>query len=192
MSACATNPVTGRREITLMSEAQEIALGKESDAQVRQEMGVYDDPDLQRYVSDIGLRLAKLSERPNLPWQFTVVDQPAINAFALPGGFIYVTRGILPYLDNEAELAGVLGHEIGHVTARHSAQQYTRQIGGTVGLVALGVFVPAAQPFGQASQQAMGLLFLKYGRDDELQADSARRALRRGSATGIPRACPAC
>jgi predicted Zn-dependent protease len=171
-SACATNPATGKREITLMSEAQEVALGKESDAQVRQEMGLYDDPDLQRYVSGIGLRLAKLSERPNLPWQFAVVDQPAVNAFALPGGFIYVTRGILPFLDTEAELAGVLGHEIGHVTARHAAQQYTRQIGGTVGLIALGVFVPAARPFGQASQQVMGLLFLKYGRDDELQADS--------------------
>jgi predicted Zn-dependent protease len=172
LGSCATNPATGRREITLMSEAQEIALGKESDAQIRQEMGLYEDADLQRYVSTIGLRLAKLSERPNLPWQFAVVDQPAVNAFALPGGFIYVTRGILPYLDDEAELAGVLGHEIGHVTARHAAQQYTRQIGGTVGLIALGVFVPAARPFGQASQQAMGLLFLKYGRDDELQADS--------------------
>jgi predicted Zn-dependent protease len=172
LSACATNPATGRREVTLMSEAQEIALGKESDAQVRQEMGLYDDPELQRYVSGIGLRLARLSERPNLPWQFAVVDQAAVNAFALPGGFIYVTRGILPYLDTEAELAGVLGHEIGHVTARHAAQQYTRQIGGTVGLIALGVFVPAAQSFGQASQQVMGLLFLKYGRDDELQADS--------------------
>ena len=134
-------------------------------------MGVYNDPELQKYVSDIGLRLAKLSERPNLPWQFTVVDQPAINAFALPGGFIYVTRGILPFLDDEAELAGVLGHEIGHVTARHSAQQYTRTIGGMLGSAALGVFVPAARPFGQLSEQALGLLFLKYGRDDELQAD---------------------
>src|SRR5687767_11110378 len=172
MGACATNPVTGRREISLMSESQEIALGKESDAQVRQEMGVYDDAALQRYVSDIGLRLAKLSQRPALPWQFTVVDQPAINAFALPGGYIYLTRGILPFLENEAELAGVLGHEIGHVTARHSAQQYTRMIGGQVGLIALGVFVPAARPFGQASQQVMGLLFLRYGRADELQADS--------------------
>ena len=110
VTGCATNPATGRREISLMSEAQEIALGRESDAQIREEMGVYDDPELQRYVSGIGLRLAKLSERPALPWQFTVVDQPAINAFALPGGFIYITRGILPYLDNEAELAGVLGH----------------------------------------------------------------------------------
>jgi predicted Zn-dependent protease len=171
IAACATNPVTGEREFTLMSESQEIAMGRESDAQVRAEMGVYTDQELAKYVSDIGLRLAKLSERPNLPWQFTVVDQPAINAFALPGGFIYITRGILPFLDNEAELAGVLGHEIGHVTARHSVRQYTRTIGGVAALGALGVFVPAARPFGQISEQALTLLFLKYGRSDELQAD---------------------
>jgi predicted Zn-dependent protease len=170
-AACATNPVTGQREFTLMSESQEIAMGRESDAQVRVEMGVYNDPELATYVSDIGLRLAKLSERPNLPWQFVVVDQPAINAFALPGGFIYITRGILPFLEDEAALAGVLGHEIGHVTARHSVRQYTRTIGGVAALGALGVFVPAARPFGQISEQALGLLFLKYGRNDELQAD---------------------
>lgn len=170
-TACATNPVTGRREFSLMSESQEIAVGKESDPQIRQEMGLYDDPELQRYVSDLGQRMARISERPGLPWQFAVVDQPAVNAFAVPGGFIYVTRGILPFLDNEAELVGVLGHEIGHVTARHSAQQYTRAVGGTVGLVALGVFVPAARPFGQLSEQALAVLFLRYGRDDELQSD---------------------
>src|SRR5918998_4569464 len=102
--ACATNPVTGRREFNLMSEAQEISLGRESDAQIKAEMGVYNDPELQQYVSALGIRLAKLSERPNLPWQFTVIDQPAINAFALPGGFIYITRGILPFLADEAEL----------------------------------------------------------------------------------------
>jgi predicted Zn-dependent protease len=169
--SCATNPATGRREFTLMSEAQEVGIGRESDPQIKAEMGVYDDPELQKYVSDIGLRLAKLSERPNLPWQFTVVDQPAINAFAVPGGFIYVTRGILPFLADEAELAGVLGHEIGHVTARHSAQQYTRSLGGALGLTALGVFVPAARPFGQLSETALGVLFLKYGRADELQSD---------------------
>jgi predicted Zn-dependent protease len=170
-AACATNPVTGEREFTLMSESQEIAMGRESDVQVRAEMGVYKDPELAKYVSDIGLRLAKLSERPGLPWQFTVVDQPAINAFALPGGFIYITRGILPFLVDEAELAGVLGHEIGHVTARHSVRQYTRTVGGVAALGALGVFVPAARPFGQISEQALGLLFLRYGRNDELQAD---------------------
>jgi predicted Zn-dependent protease len=171
VAACATNPVTGEREFTLMSEAQEIAMGRESDAQVRAEMGLYNDPELARYVSEVGLRLAKISERPNLPWQFAVVDQPAINAFALPGGFIYITRGILPFLDNEAELAGVLGHEIGHVTARHSVRQYSRTVGGVAALGALGVFVPAVRPFGQISEQALGLLFLKYGRADELQSD---------------------
>jgi len=170
--ACATNPVTGKREINLMSESQEIAIGQENHPQILKEMGLYNDPELQRYVNDLGQRLAKTSERPNLPWHFTVVDQPVVNAFAVPGGFIYITRGILAYLDNEAQLVGVVGHEIGHVTARHSAQQYTRSVGGQLGLVALGIFVPAARPFGEVGAQALGLLFLKYGRDDELQADS--------------------
>ena len=154
-----------------MSEAQEIGIGQEADPQIKEEMGVYNDAELQAYVNEIGQRMAKISERPNLPWRFTVVDAPVINAFAIPGGFIYITRGIMPFLDNEAELAGVIGHEIGHVTARHSAQQYTRQVGGTVGLAALSIFVPAARPFGELGGQALGVLFLRYGRDDELQAD---------------------
>lgn len=188
-AGCATNPVTGRREFTLMSEAQEIAIGRDSDPQVKAEMGVYNDPELQRYVSDLGMRLARSSERPSLPWQFTVVDQPAINAFAVPGGFIYITRGILAFLRDEAELVGVLGHEIGHVTARHSAQQYSRAVGGAIGLAALGVFVPAARPFGQISEQAMAVLFLRYGRDDELQSDAlgARYAAANGwDPAGVP------
>jgi predicted Zn-dependent protease len=172
VSACATNPVTGRREFNLMSEGQEIAIGQESDPQIKKEMGVYNDAELQAYVAQIGTRIAKISERPQLPWHFTIVDQPAINAFAVPGGYVYFTRGILPFLDNEAELAGVMGHEIGHVTARHSAQQYSRSIGGQIGLTALSIFVPAARPFGELGAQALGVLFLKYGRDDELQADS--------------------
>ncbi|MBI4263772.1 MAG: M48 family metalloprotease [Acidobacteria bacterium] len=171
LAACAVNPVTGRRELSFMSEAQEISIGQQSDPQIKEEMGVYNDADLQAYVNDIGQRMAKISERPNLPWRFTIVDVPAVNAFAVPGGFIYITRGIMPFLDNEAELAGVIGHEIGHVTARHSAQQYTRQVSGTIGLVALGIFVPAARPFGDLTGQALGVLFLRYGRDDELQAD---------------------
>ena len=170
--ACATNPVTGKRELSFMSEAQEISTGQESHPQILKEMGSYDHQGLQGYVSDIGLRLAKSSERPQLPWHYTVVDQPVVNAFAVPGGFVYITRGILAYLDSEAQLAGVVGHETGHVTARHSAQQYTRAVGGTVGLAALSIFVPAARPFGQLAEQGLGVLFLKYGRGDELQADS--------------------
>jgi predicted Zn-dependent protease len=169
--ACATNPATGQREFSLMSEAQEIDIGKQMDVEVRREMGVYDDPVMQRYVQDVGQRLAKASERPNLPWQFTVVDAPAVNAFALPGGFIYLTRGILPFLDNEAELAGVLGHEIGHVTARHSAQQYTKATSTGIGLTLLSIFVPEARPFQGLAETAFSVMFLKYGRDDELQAD---------------------
>src|SRR5437773_1690500 len=121
---CATNPATGQRQFSLMSEDQEIAIGRQQDAEVRRQMGVYDDGTLQQYVSDVGLRLARESERPNLPWQFTVIDVPAINAFALPGGYIYITRGLMAFVDDEAQLASVLGHEIGHVTARHAAQQY--------------------------------------------------------------------
>jgi len=178
--ACATNPATGKRQINLMSEAQEISAGQEADAQVKKEMGLYNDPNLQEYIGSIGLKLAQASERPNLPWHYSVVDVPAINAFALPGGYIYITRGILPFLNDEAQLAGVLGHETGHVTARHAAQQYTRAVGGTIGLVALGVFVPGARPLGQLAEQGLGVLFLKYGRGDELQADQlgARYATR--------------
>ena len=179
-AACATNPATGKRQINLMSEAQEISSGQEADAQVKKEMGIYNNASLQEYVSGIGMRLARVSERPNLPWHYTVVDSPVVNAFALPGGYIYITRGILPFLNDEAQLAGVLGHETGHVTARHAAQQYTRSVGGTIGLVALGIFVPGARPFGQLAEQGLGVLFLKYGRGDELQADQlgARYAAR--------------
>ena len=170
-AACATNPVTGKKELSLMSEAEEIAYGQQADGEVRREMGVYDDPELQRYVADIGDRLASLSHRPHLPWTFTVVDHQAVNAFALPGGYIYITRGILPYLTDEAELAGVLGHEIAHVTARHAAQQSTRAGLGGIGLAVLGIFVPATQPFGDLTSAALGVAFLKYGRDDERESD---------------------
>lgn len=171
LTACATNPVSGKRELALMSEAQEIQLGRQADAEIRQTMGVYNDPELQRYVQQIGLRLAKSSERPNLPWSFAVIDSPAINAFAVPGGFIYLTRGILPFLDDEAELAGVLSHEIGHVTARHTVQQYSRQTAAGLGLGVLGIFIPAVGQAAPIAEAGLGALFLKYGRDDEREAD---------------------
>src|SRR5947208_9473527 len=166
LAACATNPVTGKRELSLLSEAQEIQIGQAQDAQVRKEMGVYGDRDVQRYISDIGVRLAQVSERPSLPWHFTVVDVPAINAFALPGGYIYITRGIMPFLDNEAQLAGVLGHEIGHVTARHAAQQYTRASATSIGVLIGSIFVPAVGTFGNLAEPALGVAFLKFSRDD--------------------------
>ena len=160
-----------------MSESQEAELGREADAQIRSEMGVYEDAALQEYVAAIGNRLAAVSHRPDLPWQFTVIDSPVVNAFAVPGGYIYLTRGLLAYLNDEAELAGVLGHEIGHVTARHSVQAYSRAAGAQMGVLLGQIFVPAMRPrygapgLGDTAGQGLGLLFLKFGRDDERQAD---------------------
>lgn len=178
MAGCATNPVTGNREFVTISEAQEIAIGREADAKIKSEMGVYEDQQLQQYVEEIGIALAAASHRPDLDWQFAVVDSPVINAFALPGGYIYLTRGMMAYLSDEAELAGVLGHEIGHVTARHSVQAYSRATGATWGLLAAQIFVPAMRtPYGapmglgDAAGTGLGMLFLKFGRDDETQAD---------------------
>jgi predicted Zn-dependent protease len=170
-SACATNPASGKKEIVFITEAQEIEMGREGDQEIRREMSIYDDPALQRYVEDIGMRLARTSHRPNLPWQFTVLDVAAVNAFALPGGFVYITRGLLPYLSSEADLAGVLGHEIGHVTARHAVQQQSKAAGAQLGLLGLGIFVPSTQPFSSMADFGLQSLFLKYGRDDELEAD---------------------
>ncbi len=172
LAGCAINPATGKRQIALIGEQQEIALGKSSDADVVAAYGLVDDPELQAYVSDIGLRLAADSERPNLPWKFQVVDDPTVNAFALPGGYIYVTRGILAHFQSEAELAGVLGHEIGHVTARHSVNQMSKQqlagLGLGIGTIFAGEYGDLVQQLGGAG---LGLAFLKFSRDDERQAD---------------------
>ena len=170
-AGCATNPVTGEREFVMMSEAQEIAMGREADGQIREQMGVYDDDALQAYVEEIGLEMAARSHRPDLPWSFAVVDSPVVNAFAVPGGFIYLTRGIMAYLGDEADLAGVIGHEIGHVTARHSVQAYSRAAGAQLGLMVGGAVSPAARALGGLAETGLGVLFLRYGRNAELQSD---------------------
>lgn len=171
LAACAVNPATGRRELMLVSESQEIAMGRESDPQVVASYGLVDDPELQEYVSEIGQRLAADSERPDLPWTFRVVDDPIVNAFALPGGFIYVTRGILAHFDSEAELAGVLGHEIGHVTARHSASQMSRQQLQQLGVGVGMVFSETFRDYGQLAMAGMQIMNLSYSRDDESESD---------------------
>jgi predicted Zn-dependent protease len=189
-AACATNPATGERQLSFMSEEKEIALGQENDAQVRKEMGSYDDRALQEYVTSVGLKLAQVSERPSLPWHFTVADVPAVNAFALPGGYIYITRGILPFLDDESQLAGVMGHEIGHVTARHAASQYSKSTLSQIGLIGAAIFAPGGPAIAQAGGTGLGLLLLKNSRDDEAQADGlgVRYASRAGwDPAGIPR-----
>lgn len=168
---CATNPATGRRQLMLMSEAEEVQIGRQSDQEIRQQMGLYNDPDLQAYVRAVGEKLAAASHRPHLPWTFAVVDEPAVNAFAVPGGFIYVTRGILPFLRDESELAAVLGHEVGHVDARHSAEAYSRQLGAGLGLAIAGVLAPRTQPLQGLAGAGLEVLFLRYGREAELESD---------------------
>lgn len=169
--SCAVNPVTGKRELMLLSEADEIQLGKQSDAGIVQTYGVYDDPALTQYVNEIGQKMVKISHRPGLKFEFKVMDSPVINAFAVPGGFVYVTRGILAYLNNEAEFAGVLGHEIGHVTARHSAKQYSKaqltQLGFGLGSALSETF----RKYAGIANFGVGMLFLKFSRDNERQSD---------------------
>jgi len=171
LAGCSTNPATGKHQLALISEEQEIAMGREADQQVAQQMGLYADEQVQTYVNRIGQQLAKDSERPNLPWTFRVVDDPVVNAFAIPGGFVYVTRGLMTHLTSEAELASVLGHEIGHVTARHSVEQMSKQQLAQIGLIAGMIVKPELANYGDLAQTGLGLLFLKYGRDDETQAD---------------------
>ena len=174
------NPVTGQAERSVMSESAEIAEGKKAHEQVLQEYTALKNPRVQAYVNELGQRLAKQSQRANLQWTFTVLDSPEINAFALPGGYVYVTRGIMVYLESEADLAGVMGHEIGHVTARHGAQRATRQQNAGLGVLAASVLGAvleskgvsgAGQMAGDLSQTVAAGYIARYGRDQELQAD---------------------
>jgi predicted Zn-dependent protease len=170
--SCARNPVTGKREISLVSESQEIQMGQQYAQQIVKSMGVYDDKKVQDYVSRLGQGLAAKSERPQLPWAFYVMDDPTVNAFALPGGSIFVTRGILTHMNDEAELVGVLGHEIGHVTARHSVQQMTREQLAQIGLGVGSIVSSDIAKYAGMASQGLGVLFLKYGRDAESQSDA--------------------
>ncbi len=171
LAGCAVNPATGARELMLVSESQEIQMGAQSDPAVIAQFGLYPDSSIQQYVRGIGDRLAATSERPHLPWTFRVVDDPLVNAFALPGGYIYITRGIMGYFNSEAELVSVVGHEIGHVTARHSAHQMSQQQLAQIGLVAGAVLVPEVQDYLGIGAAGLQLLFLKFSRDDEREAD---------------------
>ena len=171
LTDCSRNPVTGKRQLLLMSEAQELALGKESDPQVLNQYGMYPDEALQKYLSEKGKEIAKVSHRPDLDFQYKVIDSDVVNAFAIPGGYVYFTRGIMAHFNSEAQLMGVLGHETGHVTARHSAQQYTSQTFSQIGLVIGMIAFPKFQQFGNAASTGLQLMFLKNSRDHETQAD---------------------
>ncbi len=171
LGSCARNPVTGRKDFVLLSEQQEIAMGQQSDPDIVAQFGLYEDKTLQSFIQDKGQQMAKVSHRPELKYEFKVVDSPIVNAFAVPGGYVYFTRGIMAHFNNEAEFAGVLGHEIGHITARHSAKQYSKAMLAQVGLIAGMVVSPQFGQFAEQAQQGLALLFLKFGRDDESQSD---------------------
>ncbi len=169
--SCAVNPVTGKKELSLISENQEISLGEQTDKEIKLQYGIYEDKALENYVSQVGMSLVPHTHRPHLPYHFAILDTPVINAFAVPGGYIYVTRGILALITSEAELATVLGHELGHVNARHSVRRLSKML-----IVQLGLALGSAlsETFAKISGVAsvgIQLLFLKFSRDDEREAD---------------------
>jgi predicted Zn-dependent protease len=170
-NGCSTNPVTGKKDVMFISEDQELAMGKESDPQIVSQFGLYENAAMQRFIQEKGQKMAAVSHRSDIPYEFKILDSPVINAFAVPGGYVYFTRGIMAHFNNEAQFAGVLGHEIGHIAARHSAKQQSKAVLAQLGMVVGMAVSPEFGQFAQAAQQGIGLLFLKFGRDDERQSD---------------------
>lgn len=169
--SCAVNPVTGKKEFMLMSQNQEKALGASYDPLVIQQFGLYEDEKLQEFITQHGKEMGRISHRPELDYQFRILDSPVVNAFAVPGGYVYFTRGIMAHFNNEAEFAGVLGHEIGHVAARHSAKQYSNQVLAQLGLVLGMVVSEEFRNYSDLASAGLGLLFLSYSRKHESQSD---------------------
>jgi predicted Zn-dependent protease len=169
--SCAVNPVTGKRELSFYSEQDEIAIGQQTDGQIKQVYGIYNDPQLNKYVTDVGQSLAPHTHRSQLKYHFAVLDSPVVNAFAVPGGYVYVTRGILALMNSEAELAVVLGHELGHVNARHSINRLSEQMLFQMGLAVGSALNKTFADLAGIASMGVQLLFLKYSRDDERQAD---------------------
>jgi predicted Zn-dependent protease len=172
LCGCAVNPATGKRQLTFISEGQASSLGEESAAAMEKSIGLVDNTALQEYVAGVGARLAAKSEMADAKWSFRTLDDTAVNAFSLPGGHVFVTRGILAHLGSEAQLAGVVGHEIGHVTGKHSIAQMSKatlaQLGIGLGGLVSESFKQYGTPLATAGTQ---VVFLKYGRDDEYEAD---------------------
>ncbi|MEE9316125.1 MAG: M48 family metallopeptidase [bacterium] len=171
---CAAHPVTGKREIKLVSTKQEVALGKATAQQVVNEFGVYDDPELDKYINEVGQKLANVCERKKITYYFTVLDTPMVNAFAAPGGFIFVTRGILREMDDEAQLAGVVAHEIGHVVWRHGAKRLEKAFGYSA-IILLGEILTKKDlsQLRQYTSFLFSLMLQGYSRKNEFEADNA-------------------
>jgi predicted Zn-dependent protease len=171
-SGCSTNPATGESSFTgLMSESDEQSIGRENHPKILEEFGgAYPDRQVQDYISSLGNLQARASDRPNQRFTFTVLDSPIVNAFAVPGGYIYVTRGLLALANNEAEVSGVLAHEIGHIAARHSAERYSKGVLLSIPAVLLGV-VTGSQEVANLAGSAGAVYLQSYSRDQEYQAD---------------------
>ncbi len=170
---CAQNPATGNHDFVMLSEESEIAIGRANHGKIIEQYGRYSDERLQSYVQEVGERLALVSHRANLHYRFTVLDSSVINAFALPGGYIYITRGLMAYLNSEAELAAVLGHEIGHVTARHGVRQQSAAQAANIGYTIGAILFPElrAGPSQDVFNILGGALLSGYGREHELESD---------------------
>lgn len=169
--ACAVNPVTGKKQLMFTSEAQEVQQGAQYDPQVVATFGEYHDSRIEAFIQGRADEMGLISHRPTLKYHVKILDSPVVNAFAVPGGYIYLTRGILAQFNNEAEMIGVLGHEMGHITARHTVVSQSKQ---TIGqLLLLGGMIASEEfaSYAQYAMQGMQLLFLKFSRDDERQAD---------------------
>lgn len=171
LDACAVNPVTGKKQIMLMSEEQEVQLGAQYDPQVIATFGEYKNDKLLAFIQSKADEMGKISHRPKIKYHIRLLDSPVVNAFAVPGGYIYFTRGILAHFNNEAELVGVLGHEMGHVTARHSVSQQSKQQLGQLLLIGGMVASETFAQYAEYAMQGMQLLFLKFSRDDETESD---------------------
>ena len=169
--SCAINPVTGKKQIMFMSESQEVELGRSYDPEVIAAFGEYQNDKLLALVQQMGSDIGKISHRPGIEYHLKILDSPVVNAFAVPGGYVYLTRGILAQLNNEAELAGVIGHEIGHITARHSMSQQSKQ--QIAQLLLIGGMIASEQfrQYAEYAMQGMELLFLGFSRENEREAD---------------------
>lgn len=175
-SGCSTNPATGEQSFTAFMDAEdEKKIGAEEHPKMVEAFGgLYEDPALNAYVTSIGRKLAAQSELPDLNFQFFILNDETVNAFALPGGYVYISRGLIALAEDESELAGVIGHEIGHVTARHSAQRYSSQVATNIGLTAVGILgsvLGAPSGLGNLASFGAQAALQSYSRSQELEAD---------------------
>lgn len=171
LANCAVNPATGRNQFTgLMSVQSEAQVGANEHQKVIQKFGLYDDQALQQYISEIGARIVPHTERGDVRYQFFLLDSEAVNAFALPGGYIYVTRGLLALANSEAELAAVIAHEIGHVTGRHGAERYSRGVVTSLGTAVLGAAIDKPD-VSKVINTGANLYMKSYSRSQENEAD---------------------